>query len=98
METYTRIESQFFHMQTNVHIRKSRLVADLADTTALVLRSVVGKGGSELAPCANLRSLPIEDVDGKHDKTGKTGKDRTSILNLELVANVLVHRRRIHSG
>ena len=84
-------------LRVHLYIIRSRLNADLADTTAIVLLSVGSQSGGELALLTDLRSLPVEDIDRSHNKTGETSQDGACILNLPLVTNIGVHGCRVHS-
>ncbi|KKA17826.1 hypothetical protein T310_8229 [Rasamsonia emersonii CBS 393.64] len=50
----------------------------------------------ELAACADLRTLPVEDINRDGDEEGQTSQDGTRPLQVELLADVAVHERRVH--
>lgn len=73
-----------------------RLDGRLADTTTLVAIAFLAEFLCEFASFANLRSLPVEEVDRHDNDTRQAAQHGTRVLDMPLVADVVVHRRGIH--
>lgn len=69
----------------------------LTHPPALLGLAITGQDLSKLAPLPDRRSLPVEDVDRDRDQDCQEGQDGRGPLELEPVADVLVHGCRVHS-